>query len=488
MYYFIGGRNTRNGKGLGILCHSPEFPVEYLTKIERECLEIEADSPQKALLIYPIGNGKMVVMQGKKVGGDYFDGRPHETMHGFLMNIEEFKNVIFRLPAAKEPIFYEKELKENLRKLPKETFERDVKWFEQWEEMDLLEKASYEKRLALFQMGVYLIKHPEESVYLKLEGTEMSQRKLQLEYYQILPYELQERLYTISNGNCLQTTAQILIGTKLDDKNGKKEWKPITIPESVKKVLKLNWKNRKEIYEFTYEILKEANFDVSQLSDQNLLRLYENLWEIYFDKSDVAAGNIIRNYFPKIWNALREKGMIQTHLQTAFPKDEPLVCYKTEVKMEELELQKNKKFVEECWEYLEGSVNPSFLFTRIRNYYQDKEEEWLAFQNELREKLFSYTVPVSIIGKPEEGKIECFAKLLLFAYEYHKNEYYHVMRKQNGLLPAPYDTPKVQMFLAAKKEAEQKRIKRYEDAVIDEYLKTMGFPLKKKKREIKSEA
>lgn len=70
------------------------------------------DSPEKALLIYPIGNKNMVVMQGKKVNGNYFDGRAHVTMHGFLMNIEEFKNIIFRLPAVNGMVFYEKEFKE----------------------------------------------------------------------------------------------------------------------------------------------------------------------------------------------------------------------------------------------------------------------------------------------------------------------------------------------------------------------------------------
>lgn len=66
MYYFIGGRNTKSGNGLGVLRYSPGFPIEYLEKIEKECLEIEVDSPEKALLIYPIGNKNMVVIQGKE--------------------------------------------------------------------------------------------------------------------------------------------------------------------------------------------------------------------------------------------------------------------------------------------------------------------------------------------------------------------------------------------------------------------------------------
>ena len=161
MYYFIGGRNTKSGNGLGVLRYSPGFPIEYLEKIEKECLEIEVDSPEKALLIYPIGNKNMVVMQGKKVNGNYFDGRAHVTMHGFLMNIEEFKNIIFRLPAVNGMVFYEKEFKENLKRLPNENFERDVKWFEQWKEEDLLEKVNTETRLELFKMAFYLAKHPD---------------------------------------------------------------------------------------------------------------------------------------------------------------------------------------------------------------------------------------------------------------------------------------------------------------------------------------
>lgn len=74
-------------------------------------------------------------------------------MHGFLMNIEEFKNIIFRLPAVNGMVFYEKEFKENLKRLPNENFERDVKWFEQWKEEDLLEKVNTETRLELFKMA-----------------------------------------------------------------------------------------------------------------------------------------------------------------------------------------------------------------------------------------------------------------------------------------------------------------------------------------------
>ena len=104
MYYFIGGRNAKSGKGLGVLRYSPGFPIEYLEKIEKECLEIEVDSPEKALLIYPIGNKNMVVMQGKKVNGNYFDGRAHVTMHGFLMNIEEFLTLDQVVPKLQERV------------------------------------------------------------------------------------------------------------------------------------------------------------------------------------------------------------------------------------------------------------------------------------------------------------------------------------------------------------------------------------------------
>ena len=47
MYYFIGGRNTKSGNGLGVLRYSPGFPIEYLEKIEKECLEIEVTVQKK---------------------------------------------------------------------------------------------------------------------------------------------------------------------------------------------------------------------------------------------------------------------------------------------------------------------------------------------------------------------------------------------------------------------------------------------------------
>lgn len=488
MYYFIGGRNAKSGKGLGVLRYSPGFPIEYLEKIEKECLEIEVDSPEKALLIYPIGNKNMVVMQGKKVNGNYFDGRAHVTMHGFLMNIEEFKNIIFRLPAVNGVVFYEKEFKENLKRLPNENFERDVKWFEQWKEEDLLEKVNTETRLELFKMAFYLAKHPEESVYLKFEGSEPERRKVQLEYYQILPYELQEHLYTISNGTCLQSNAQILIGGKTEYKNRERKWESMWIPGTVKTVLGLDWKKRKKIYEFTYQIIKEAGEDVLGVTEKILFTLYENLWEIYRnpEKKCTAAENMLKIYFPKIWNLLREKEMIQTSLQAKTFEYKLSGQEKTEIKTRESDNKQDKKpeeFAEECWEYLENGTNPSFLFSKIRNYYQDKEDEWFEFQNELRERLFGYSIAVSLIGKPEDGKTQCFAKLLLFAYEYHQDEYYSLMWKEDGLLPAPYDMAKVMKFLSSKMEEEQRKVKYYEKVVMDEYLNTMKIPLKKSKRD-----
>lgn len=490
MYYFIGGRNAKSGKGLGVLRYSPGFPIEYLEKIEKECLEIEVDNPEKALLIYPIGNKNMVVMQGQKINGNYFDGRPHVTMHGFLMNIEEFKNIIFRLPAVNETVFYEKELKENLKRLPNENFERDVKWFEQREEIDLLEKVNTETRFELFKMAFYLAKHPEESFYLKFEGTEQARRKAQLEYYQILPYELQERLYTISNGTCLQSNAQILIGGKTEYKNGEKKWEFITIPKSVKRVLEFNWKERKEAYQFTNIIIKEAGIDVGKLTEKNLLTLYENLWSIYFEQENIWAINMLKKSFPSVYNVLEKKKIIETQTKPLVKKAESYAYSKVDkgrMETENLKLKKNEnrseEFVEKCWEYLENSANPSFLFSRIRNYYQDKEDEWFEFQNELRERLFGYSIAVSLIGKPEDGKTQCFAKLLLFAYEYHQDEYYSLMWKEDGLLPAPYDMAKVMKFLSSKMEEEQRKVKYYEKVVMDEYLNTMKIPLKKSKKD-----
>ena len=69
-----------------------EFPIEYLEKIEKECLEIEVDSPEKAIVnLSNLEIKNMVVMQGKKSQWKLFLMEEHNvTMHGFLMNIEEF--------------------------------------------------------------------------------------------------------------------------------------------------------------------------------------------------------------------------------------------------------------------------------------------------------------------------------------------------------------------------------------------------------------
>ena len=97
--------------------------------------------------------------------------------------------------------------------------------------------------------------------------------------------------------------------------------------------------------------------------------------------------------------------------------------------------------------------------------------------------MFGYSIAVSLIGKPEDGKTQCFAKLLLFAYEYHQDEYYSLMWKEDGLFPAPYDMAKVMKFLSSKMEEEQRKVKYYEKVVMDEYLNTMKIPLKKSKRD-----
>ncbi len=151
MYYLIGGRNKK-WKWTWCFTLQSWISNRISEKIEKECLEIEVDSPEKALLIYPIGNKNIVVMQGKKVNGNYFDGRAHVTMHGFLRRLRNLRNN-FSSAGSNGMVFYEKEFKENLKRLPNENFERDVKWFEQWKEEDLLEKINTETRLELFKMA-----------------------------------------------------------------------------------------------------------------------------------------------------------------------------------------------------------------------------------------------------------------------------------------------------------------------------------------------
>lgn len=41
MYYFIGGRNTKSGNGLGVLRYSPGFPIEYLEKLKKNVLKLK---------------------------------------------------------------------------------------------------------------------------------------------------------------------------------------------------------------------------------------------------------------------------------------------------------------------------------------------------------------------------------------------------------------------------------------------------------------
>ena len=50
------------------------------------------------------------------------------------------------------------------------------------------------------------------------------------------------------------------------------------IPGTVKTVLGLDWKERKKIYEFTYQIIKEAGEDVLGVTEKILFTLYENLF------------------------------------------------------------------------------------------------------------------------------------------------------------------------------------------------------------------
>ena len=59
---------------------------------------------------------------------------------------------------------------------------------------------------------------------------------------------------------------------------------------------------RKKIYEFTYQIIKEAGEDVLGVTEKILFTLYENLWEIYRnpEKKCTAAENMLKIYFPKI--------------------------------------------------------------------------------------------------------------------------------------------------------------------------------------------
>lgn len=102
------------------------------------------------------------------------------------------------------------------------------------------------------------------------------------------------------------------------------------------------------------------------VTEKILFTLYENLWEIYRnpEKKCTAAENMLKIYFPKIWNLLREKGMIQTSLQAKTFEYKLSGQEKTEIKTRESDKKQDKKpeeFAEECWEYLENSSKSKFF-------------------------------------------------------------------------------------------------------------------------------
>lgn len=194
--YFYGTRIAKKG-GLKITETSSDFPKELAREVERRCLELTApDMETMPISVYP-WKEQYLVIYAKKVPGDGDDPRPHEQIWGILLEANEFRSLNSDLFTETFAVSV-REQKGGAYTLP-DTLEELSE-----------ESTSEEWRVALFYMLLDIIEKRQ-----KFQITGANYRNLQAMVYSLLPDEFSSCLYTISNGECPQSQADILFTENL---------------------------------------------------------------------------------------------------------------------------------------------------------------------------------------------------------------------------------------------------------------------------------
>ena len=294
-HYYLASRIPSKG-GLKIIRTDEDFPKSYEEYIEGKCLEVFVpEYDHNAVMIHPLGNGDIVTALARKVESSRWESRVHENIHGYVMNTGTFSRQLLPLLAASDKVFdnsfYDWDVEEadkldesKLRFHPSERKTRIENKF--------LDSIENEDREAFFY-SVYGTIAENEKIHLIVPNG--LSRMLQAACYEILPFYCRNRLSTVSEGEVLQSDANIILTNDRELKYQKAgRYKRMKLDAFIRRGMTLRRKEilyfnqllgeesekREEIYEYIAKILEPLYEDKESEHILMSLELYDLLADI----------------------------------------------------------------------------------------------------------------------------------------------------------------------------------------------------------------
>lgn len=424
--YFYGTRMAKKG-GLMITETSCDFPEELVREVERRCLELTApDMETMPVSVYP-WKERYLVMYAKKVPGDQDDPRPHEQIWGILLEADEFRDlnsVIFTEPFA---VFIREQKGGNYEKTE----------FSEKLERNLEERDSMKWKVTLFYVLIDIIEKRQ-----KIQISVSDNRNLQALVYSLLPDEFSSRLYTISDGECPQSQADILF-TENFYYQKRQDYKKLNLEKRLaenpirkeyvyfNQLIAVSTQSRNEAYRMFKIILsntKEAG------SIDSRLKIYDCLAAVYlfWKKDEKVEWNTVKC---KLESLIRRCPQLKSDIIKMYPIAADIL--KSEEKKDILSKETSELFFN-LDQYLDRKDESREITNKIRlTYAKAGEQVWQECQISLRQYLEKKK---HILVK----KREKFGQLLILAFQNYQEICFG---KNSSLCFVPCDLQGMLLFL-----------------------------------------
>ncbi len=453
-HYYLASRIPSKG-GLKIIRTDEDFPKSYEEYIEEKCLEVFVpEYDHNAVVIHPLGNGDIVTALARKVESSRWESRVHENIHGYVMDTGAFSRQLLPLLAASDKAFdncfYDWNVEEaekldesKLRFHPSERKPRIENKF--------LDSIENEDREAFFY-SVYRTITGNEKIHLIVPHG--LSRMLQAACYESLPFYCRNRLSTVSEGEVLQSDANIILTNDSELKYQKAGgYKRMELDAFIRRGMTLRQKGipyfnqllgeesekREEIYEYIAKILEPLYKDKESEHILMSLELYDLMADIIINTD---GGEYCDERLRRRVEDIRHLS-VQKILKSCFP-----CLYKTKEEIKTIQTREERldSQIGMCLEYMKNEYPLNSLFQEIREYYfsRERKREWCVFQNKLRRELER----LPLFPKKKEK----YVSLLFLAYENYRGK---TRRFSQNVISAPYDLEGMMLFLRQKTKLER---------------------------------
>ena len=453
-HYYLASRIPSKG-GLKIIRTDEDFPKSYEEYIEGKCLEVFVpEYDRNAVLIHPLGNGDIVTALARKVESSRWESRVHENIHGYVMDTGTFSRRLLPLLAASDKAFdnffynWNVEEAEKLDESKLRFHPSEKKSIIENKFLDSIENGDREA----FFYSVYGTITENEKIHL-IVPHELS-RMLQAACYEILPFYCRNRLSTVSEGEVLQSDANIILTNDRELKYQKAgRYKRMELDAFIRRGMTLRQKGmpyfkqlldeesrkREEIYEYIAKILEPLYEDKESEHILMSLELYDLLADIIINTD---GGKRCDERLRRRVEDIRHLS-VQKILKSCFPC---LCKTKEEIKTIQTGEERLDSQIGMCLDYMKNDYPMSPLFQEIREYYfgRDRKREWDVFQNKLRRELER----LPLLPKRKEK----YVTLLFLAYENYRGK---TRRFDQNVIPAPYDLEGMMLFLRQKTKSDR---------------------------------